>query len=206
MSSTDSTAQAPASGTRQAIVATADMLFYQRGVASTSFSDIAAHVNISRGNFYHHFKSKDDILEAVIALRSARTGAMLAAWGAEERDPAMRLRRFARMMVDNGDAIRRFGCPVGALCSELARHQHPAREDAARIFGLFRAWLRAQFEALGHGQDADALALHLLVRSQGIAALAHAFHDDALIRREVLLVEDWLRSLAPASTSTRSCT
>lgn len=62
----------PAS-TRDAIVAAADALFYQQRVASTSFADIAAQVNISRGNFYHHFRSKDEILDAVFALRTART-------------------------------------------------------------------------------------------------------------------------------------
>ena len=182
-------------GTRDAIVAAADMLFYQRGVASTSFADIAAQVNISRGNFYHHFKSKDEILDAVIALRTARTRGMLAAWAAEAPGAGARLRRFAWMLVQNREAIQRYGCPVGTLCSELARHAHPARDGAAMIFKLFRSWLRAQFEALGHRQDADALALHLLVRSQGIAALAHAFHDEDLIHREIKLVEDWLDSL-----------
>ena len=182
-------------GTRDTIVAAADALFYQRGVASTSFADIAAQVNISRGNFYHHFKSKDEILAAVIALRTDRTRAMLAAWAAEAPDPGARLRRFARRLVQNREAIQRYGCPVGTLCGELARHAHPARDSAAMIFGLFRSWLRAQFETLGHGRDADALALHLLVRSQGIAALAHAFRDEVLIHREIKLVEDWLDSL-----------
>jgi AcrR family transcriptional regulator len=204
MSRPDPTTQTPAGGTRDAIVVAADLLFYQRGVAGTSFADIGAQVNISRGNFYHHFKSKDEILDAVITRRKARTGAMLADWAGEESDPAARLRRFARMLVENRDAIQRYGCPVGTLCSELARHAHPAQADAAMIFGLFRDWLREQFEALGHGRDADALALHLLVRSQGIAALAHAFHDEALIHREIAGIEDWLRGLAPRAANPHS--
>ena len=52
--------------TRDSIVSTADTLFYQRGFDHTSFADIAKQVAISRGNFYHHFKSKDQILAAVI--------------------------------------------------------------------------------------------------------------------------------------------
>ena len=46
--------------------------------------------------------------------------------------------------------------------------------------------------ALGRAQDADALAMHLLARSQGVAILANAFHDDKFIRREVELMLDWL--------------
>ena len=54
---------------RQRIVAAADQLFYIQGYENTSFSDIAEAVDISRGNFYYHFKSKDDILSAVLDAR-----------------------------------------------------------------------------------------------------------------------------------------
>ncbi|HSX63230.1 MAG TPA: helix-turn-helix domain-containing protein, partial [Pseudoxanthomonas sp.] len=50
--------------TRDHIVEAADQLFYQQGYERTSFSDIAEAVQISRGNFYYHFKSKDEILDA----------------------------------------------------------------------------------------------------------------------------------------------
>ena len=63
--------------TRDRIVEAADALFYQRGFERTSFADIADSVRLSRGNFYYHFKTKDDILDAVIALRATRTQAML---------------------------------------------------------------------------------------------------------------------------------
>jgi hypothetical protein len=42
--------------------------------------------------------------------------------------------------------------------------------------------------------DADALALHLLARSQGIATLASAFHDEKFIKREVQQLYEWLAS------------
>lgn len=51
--------------TREQIVESADRLFYQQGYENTSFADIAQAVHISRGNFYYHFKSKDQILDAV---------------------------------------------------------------------------------------------------------------------------------------------
>ncbi|MDD9913854.1 MAG: helix-turn-helix domain containing protein, partial [Rhodospirillaceae bacterium] len=38
------------------------MLFYRHGFDHTSFADIAEAVQISRGNFYYHFRTKDDIL------------------------------------------------------------------------------------------------------------------------------------------------
>lgn len=190
-------------GTRDRIVEAADALFYQRGFEKTSFADIADAVQLSRGNFYYHFKTKDDILDAVIALRAARTQSTLEAWTREAATPTARLRCFAEMLVKNRQEIQRYGCPVGTLCAELAKLDHPARGGAGMIFGQFREWLRVQFEALGHARDADVLAMHLLSRSQGIAALANAFHDEIFIRHEVALIDAWLASLTPTRAAAR---
>ncbi|HSD37433.1 MAG TPA: TetR/AcrR family transcriptional regulator [Rhodocyclaceae bacterium] len=190
--------------TRELIVQAADTLFYQRGFDRTSFADIGGELNISRGNFYYHFKTKDEILSAVISLRAARTQAMLEAWTSEAKTPLARLLCFAEMLIHNREHIQRSGCPVGTLCAELAKLEHPSQGDANMIFGQFREWLREQFEALGDRQDADAHAMHLLARSQGIAALANAFHDEDFIRHEVGQIEAWLRALQrkrPARTA-----
>lgn len=186
-------------GTRDRIVAAADALFYQQGFEKTSFADIADAVQLSRGNFYYHFKTKDDILDAVIALRATRTQAMLDNWTQNAASPMARLRCFAEMLVQNRRDIQRYGCPVGTLCAELTKLDHPAQGGAGMVFGQFRRWLCEQFKALGHGRQADALAMHLLSRSQGIAALANAFHDEAFIRHEVGLIDAWLASLASTS-------
>lgn len=189
--------------TRERIVEAADRLFYRRGFEKTSFADIADEVQLSRGNFYYHFKTKDEILAAVIALRAARTQSMLDAWAGSAPTPAARLRGFAEMLIRNRKDIQRYGCPVGTLCVELAKLEHPAQGNAGMIFGQFRRWLGEQFEALGRSEDADALAMHLLSRSQGVAALANAFHDETFIRHEVELIDTWLASLHPGKAATR---
>jgi AcrR family transcriptional regulator len=178
--------------TREHIVDAADQLFYRQGYEHTSFSDIADDVQISRGNFYYHFKTKDEILDAVIDARLAHTRRMLDQWEAAGKDPADRIRSFIHMLVANRADIKRYGCPVGTLRTELAKLNHAAQGEAGKLFALFRAWLRRQFVALGRTQDADALAMHLLARSQGVATLANAFQDDKFIRHEVELMYDWL--------------
>jgi TetR/AcrR family transcriptional repressor of nem operon len=182
--------------TREQIVEAADTLFYRQGYEQTSFADIAEIVQISRGNFYFHFKTKDEILDAVISLRLAKTRSMLERWEIEGTSPADRLHSFINILVANRADIKRSGCPVGTLCSELAKLNHEAQGEAKQLFMLFRTWLRRQFTLLGRAADADALAMHLLARSQGVAALANAFHDDAFIRQEVNEMRAWLKSCA----------
>lgn len=171
--------------TREAIIASADDLFYRQGFAATGFADIAAAVGISRGNFYYHFRTKDEILEAVIARRLASTAQMLARWEVETDDPAERIRAFIHILITNGARIMDHGCPVGTLCNELAKLDHAARPSAARVFTLFREWLAHHFALLGHGAEADELALRVLSFTQGVATLATAFRDDAWVTREV---------------------
>ena len=178
--------------TRDRIIETADRLFYQQGFEATSFADIASAVGISRGNFYHHFKTKDDILDAVINQRLVNTEQMLDHWEVTGNDPAERIRSFIHILIVNGEKIRKFGCPVGTLSSELAKLNHSAHSDAAGLFTLFRTWLGRQFSALGFGAKSDGLAMHILGRSQGVATLANAFDDNGFLQSEVTLMCDWL--------------
>ncbi|KTW14447.1 TetR/AcrR family transcriptional regulator [Sphingomonas sanguinis] len=189
----------PEFSTRNCIVEKADTLFYESGFEATSFADIAAAVGISRGNFYHHFKSKDDILDAVITLRIDRTRALLDRWQDDADTPSERILSFIHMLIGNRAKIMAFGCPVGTLCSELAKLDHVAQTRAAAILRLFRDWLSTQFQALGAGDRSDAWALHLLSWSQGVAVMATAFRDEAFIHREVAGIARWLTALPDLS-------
>ncbi|MBY5337285.1 TetR/AcrR family transcriptional regulator [Rhizobium leguminosarum] len=186
-----------AATTRLQIVEAADRLFYERGFEATSFADIAAVVGLSRGNFYYHFKTKDEILDAVIAHRLSKTKAMLDAWEAGAEAPSERIKSFIHMLIMNQTKIMAFGCPVGTLCNELAKLDHTAKDEATKLFTLFRNWLSRQFAALGRETDADALAMHILMRSQGVATLATAFRDEAFVRREADDMCLWLAVQRP---------
>ena len=54
---------------REKILNTATQLFIQKGSEKTSMQDIAQTAGISKGAIYHHFKSKDEIVLAVMRSR-----------------------------------------------------------------------------------------------------------------------------------------
>lgn len=181
--------------TRERIVEAADQLFYQQGYEQTSFSDIADAVQISRGNFYYHFKTKDDILQAVIDARLATLQHILSRWEEELPSPAERILRYIDILITNQAKIKHYGCPVGTLCSELAKLRHASQAEANALFALTRNWLSQQFALLGHKADANNLAMHLIGRGQGIATLANVFHDEKFLKQEVQELRDWLSAL-----------
>ena len=182
------------SKTKDKIIETADELFYKRGFEHTSFAHIAEILNISRGNFYHHFKTKDEILEAVINYRINNTNKMLEKWRIEGKNPSERIRSFINILIMNKSKIKQYGCPVGTLSSELLKLNHGSLNKANKLFSLFRIWLQKEFEALGYSDEADNLAMHVLARSRGIASLSSAFNDDVFIKNEVEILHKWLDS------------
>ncbi|WP_420405641.1 TetR/AcrR family transcriptional regulator [Nisaea sp.] len=182
--------------TGEQIVERADDLFYRQGFERTSFADIAAEVGISRGNFYYHFRTKDEILDAVIEARIDASREMIAGWEAETDDPEARILGYIRILRDNRQDIMAYGCPVGTLTSELAKLNHRAQDAAGRIFTLFRDWLRGEFERLGCGGESDRNAMHVLAWSQGVATMANAYQDADFVEREISEISDWLHERA----------
>ena len=176
--------------TRNRIVEEADVLFYQQGFDHTSFADIAQSVGISKGNFYYHFKTKDEVLSAVIDFRLERTQNMLREWEIDQ-PPEARIKCFIHMLVQNFDKIKEFGCPVGTLTTELEKLSHVETSHAHQIMALFKDWLRGQFERLVPEKDCDALAMHLLAWSQGVATLSATFKDKDFVEREVEQACHW---------------
>lgn len=184
-------------GKRSQIVDAANRLFYEQGYEATSFSSIAEAVGISRGNFYYHFKTKDELLDAVIEARMASTREMLASWRNGDTTPLDRVFKFIEIVIANQDDIESYGCPVGTLTNELAKRDHPARPQAVGVFDLFRTWLREQLEELTSASEADDLAMHVLTFSQGAATLSNAFGDRDYVRREVDRLKTSLRDRFP---------
>ena len=54
------------------ILDVAERLFGTKGFDNTSTSDILNEVGIARGTLYYHFKSKEDILDAMIDRMTGR--------------------------------------------------------------------------------------------------------------------------------------
>ena len=181
--------------TRNDIVECAKQLFYQHGYAHTSFSDIVAASNLHRGNIYHYFKTKDDILNAVIERHLEDFSALLAVWDTTQPDAKAKLTAFVDMITGRKMELVEYGCPIGTLNTELAKDKRDLQQAARALFDLFRDWLAVCFNDLGKSSEADALAVHLLGRAQGITILAHVYHDKSLLEKEINTLHKWIAGL-----------
>jgi AcrR family transcriptional regulator len=180
-------------GNRQRIITAADNLFYRRGYNQTSFQDISEATGIPRGNFYYYFKTKDEILNAVVDSRLAELSSMLGKIESETDNPRDRLLKFSDILEYNRDNVIQSGCPFGTLITELAKDDPQLHEKSTQVFVLLRNWMKQQFEALG-SVNADELALDLLTRLQGVSVMACAFKDIDYIKRNHQQIKDWINA------------
>lgn len=182
--------------TRAGIVECARRLFYEHGYDGTSFSAIVEASGLVRGNIYHYFKTKDEILNAVVEQHLGDYAALLAKWEQQSADPKEKLQSFIDMITGRKTELVKYGCPIGTLNSELAKDRRDLQQGARALFDLFRNWLAARFRELGKAEnDADALALHLLGRAQGVAVISHVYRDTKLLQQETAALRDWIRLL-----------
>lgn len=68
------------------IVTVSARLFLEKGFDKTSIQDIADTAGISKGAIYHHFRSKDEIINAVTESQKQANQSMLAGWLSETSD------------------------------------------------------------------------------------------------------------------------
>ena len=182
--------------TRQRIIDAANQLFYHKGYNRTSFTDVVDKADVPRGNIYYYFKTKEEILHAVIEHRLEVITGMLADWDRSITQPLDRLERFTRIMYDSTPALLDAGCPMGSLHVELAKDQPALRLEAKKLFDLFNRWLVAQFVALGYPEEAAELSLQLLSRGQGIIVVAQVYQDPGFLERGTQEINRWLQDLA----------
>ena len=172
--------------TRNTIIKAANKLFYQQGFHQTAFSDIVKEVGLSKGNITYHFKSKDDILQAVLQRRMQKTQETLDLWDTQYLDAKERLICFINSLQEGKSDLTRYGCPNGTLASELGKSNALTRELSKHVFDLIRHWLTDQFLALGFPADqANEKALELFTRGQGICVLSHVYSDENMFTNEV---------------------
>lgn len=96
---------------RMEILDAAQRLFMSRGYDATTVNDLITAVGISKGAFYHHFSSKDDVLRALV-WRVAEQGlaAVLPLFERDDLTPLEKLKAFFKdgqqYKKENSTALR----------------------------------------------------------------------------------------------------
>jgi len=182
----------------------------QKGFAATSVDDLCQSAGVTKGAFFHHFKTKDALGVAAANFWAETTSVLFA--GApyhEPDDPLDRVLAYLdfRRGIIGGETFE-YTCLVGTMTQEV-HDSAPAIRDAcaASIFG-HAATLEADIEAAraqrGIAADwtAESLARHTQAVLQGGFILAKATGDPDLARESVDHLIRYVRGLFGAETTT----
>ncbi|ERM02190.1 TetR family transcriptional regulator [Brucella intermedia 229E] len=157
-----------------------------KGYAATSVDDICARASLSKGAFFHHFSSKEDLAVAAANYWSETTGALFAdaAYHAPE-DPLERVLAYVelRKQLVQGE-LPDFTCLVGTMTQEVYETNSVIRDACwASISGhadtLVPPDIAAAMERYPVASDftAESLALHTQAVIQGAFIIAKASGD-----------------------------
>jgi AcrR family transcriptional regulator len=175
--------------TRARIVAAAAELVGERGIAETSLDDVIERAMVSKGQLYHYFQDKADLLRAVVAHQADMVLAAqepqlqaLDGWGSIRA-------WFDRLVVLQVERQGCGGCPIGSLVSQLAETNEPARAELAVSFDRWEHYLREGLlamrarEELRADADIEALVIATMAAIQGGLVLTQARRDPAQLAR-----------------------
>jgi TetR/AcrR family transcriptional regulator, transcriptional repressor for nem operon len=174
-----------------------------KGFASTSLDDLCQAAAVTKGSFFHHFKSKEALGVAVAEHWIETTNAFFA--GAPYHapdDPLDRILAYVafRKAIIAG-AWSEFTCLVGTMAQEIYATSPAIREACGRsIFGhaaTLEMDIAAAMKARGISGSwtAESLARHTQTVIQGAFVLAKAGNDPALAREALDHLDRYVRLL-----------
>lgn len=191
----------PPISTRDRLINSARYLFWERGFAGTSMSELLAHAEVNSGSFYHFFDSKEALLREVLEgyLRLLRPMVIDPAFASVE-EPVGRI--FA-ILAGYRERILgtecRYGCPLGRLALEIDAENAPAHTLIAQNF---QGWIEAVREclvamkpALPPETDLDSLATYILVVMEGGVMLSRSYRSVEPFDRAVAQLREHFRLL-----------
>jgi AcrR family transcriptional regulator len=181
-------------GKRERLIAAAMQLVHQQGIERTTLADIAKAADVPAGNVYYYFKTKDEVIAAVIEAHAQQIKTTLGLIDTRHRSPQGRLRAFVREFTGQSEIVAQYGCPLGSLCSELDKRVKESTLPVAELMRLLIEWAEDQFRSLGR-PDASDLAFDLLAAYEGSALLANTMHDPGVLSGAGRRMNHWIDTL-----------
>lgn len=135
---------------RDVVLKIATSLFLERGFQVTSMDDIVAASKVSKTNIYYHFKSKEELLTAIVKQMTGRYDEMIRETAAQTHLPVTE--RISRMTAHLAEQQPHSlgGCPFLTIYIQTAREYDFVREE---ISGFFRMQIATLEKLLQEGID-----------------------------------------------------
>ena len=173
-----------ATDTRKRLIEAALYLFWLQGYASTGIADILARAKANAGSFYYFFKTKEELLLAVLeayieGLQPVIVGPVFS----EITDPIERVFGILAFYRNNLLATGcTYGCPIGRLALEIPEEQFKVHK---RLADNFDGWTAAVEKCLEDARDRLPPGTNLKTLSQFVLTVMEGGVMQARAHREI---------------------
>ncbi|HSI64153.1 MAG TPA: TetR/AcrR family transcriptional regulator [Candidatus Saccharimonadia bacterium] len=189
------------------LLSAAKTLFLARGYSGTSVDTICEKAGVSKGSFYHSFKSKEDLGLGVLQWSLETTAEALKAelYTKKVASPVAQSIAYLRHLERSGETLWSQGCLLGTFANELSDSNPRLQTAVTTLFTTVIKDMASRLKPLAARPEitctADELAEELLVILEGSIVLAKAYRDPSRITRGIRSFRKTLESQLSASAA-----
>lgn len=179
-----------ATGTREALIQTAEGLMRTKGYAAFSYADLAKTVGISKPSIHYHFPAKEDLGTAIVEAYIAKVREDFERIEAQTDRSVARLEAFFRMFQSSTEGGYLPLC--GALAAEMSALPAGLQAITRRFFEIQLTWLTKIIDhgiaggEVPAGRGARQKAFVLLSLLEGASFIDWAMRDGDIVDPAVI--------------------
>lgn len=180
-------------------------LFYKNGYGNTSIDDILKTLELSKGAFYHHFKSKEDYFVSIVQhLLFKKIYSLLIEPVEGKEDPSNTIVITLENALDNASYNEMdYGFVLGNFITEFnGRH----KEIMGYLNDILKVWEVTLITAIQKGKtdnfiarrvDSEAVATYIISSYLGIRTLMVEGNSKTLRYKYISQLRQYMKTLSP---------
>ncbi len=189
--------------TKDRLLDAAKNLMLAKGFVATTVDEICEAANVTKGCFFHYFKSKEELGQATLDLFAAGGEQMFReAPFRKKRDPLQRVYGYVDFAIEISQTpMAKHGCLLGNFAQELSDTHEAIRRKCAFHFEQVTASLQQDMEeakrlhAPRSRIDTHSLAEHFFAVLQGAFILAKSRKDASVVKDNLCHYKRYLKTI-----------
>lgn len=196
-------AQKRAENTRVKLIEAGTEVIRRQGYMATTVAQVCAAADVSKGAFFHHFRSKQDLAEACLCAWDEMGAAMVTSADFQQRViPRDRVMGYMDLFIDilSQPSVLK-SCLAGVTAQEVAETNSVLRQAANVCFrngqARFQSLLDDAVEGTRKKPDTESLAGLWFATLQGALVLGKASQNEAVIADSLRHVQKYIVAQLP---------
>ena len=191
--------------TKELILNESFKLFYKEGFKTTSVDKIMKATKLTKGAFYHHYKSKKELGIEVISTKIQKRvyDGMITPLYQDGNALKLLETTFSGRIKSFSLYDKQHGCPMNNFINEIADEEEAYQIALKRIIEEWKAALihlleRGKLEnSINKDISSNAVAIYLISAFEGIRGIRKLYNDDQVIDDYILGLSLYLKQLEP---------